>query len=253
MRKILLSAVISAVISGFVLQPALAEQHPREMSTDKRVKIIAYDPDNVVSITGSHLVATGIRFDENETIVSIVNGDPIAWTTSVNKVTPYILYIKPILPSSNTNMTVVTNKRTYQFHLITAPNDTASSKNVTYMLSFKYPDEEKAKIEQQLMALQKVFVGNFPGSPVHWNYDYSFYGSTKLAPVQAVDNGTYTVFKFRKNEPVPAIFAVDIYQNESLLNFRVQGDYVFVQGVRHQYTMRNGEDVTTVYDDSFHD
>lgn len=250
MKKIIL---IAACFTTLFCTLVFAAQKPRGIATDNRIKIIAYDSNDIVNITGSHLVATGIRFDDSETIVSIVNGDPIAWTTSVNKVTPYIVYIKPILPSSNTNMTVVTNKHTYQFHLVTTPNDTASSNNVTYMLTFKYPEQEKAKMEQELMVLQKTFVGDFPGNPVHWNYNYSFYGSTKLAPIQAVDNGTYTVFKFRRNEPIPAIFAVDIKQNESLLNFRVQGDYVFVQGVRHQYTMRNGDDVTTVYNDNFRD
>lgn len=248
MKKI---ALVLICLSTLVATLAFASQKPRSMATDNRVKVVAYDPDNIVRLVGSHLVATGIRFSSKESIISIVNGDPIAWTTSVNKVTPYILYIKPILPSSDTNMTVITDKRTYQFHLVTTPNDTASSNGVIYMLTFKYPEEEKAKMEQELSSLQKTFAGNNLGDPIHWNYDYSFYGSTKLAPIQAVDNGTYTVFKFRRNEPVPAIFAVDGQQNESLLNFRVQGDYVFVQGVRHQYTMRNGSDVTTVYNDSF--
>ncbi|TAK74290.1 MAG: conjugal transfer protein, partial [Gammaproteobacteria bacterium] len=118
-------------------------------------------------------------------------------------------------------------------------------------LQFRYPDEEKAEFEGEINQLQRTFLGNTAGDAVRWNYDYSFYGSKNIAPIQAVDNGTFTIFKFPKHSVVPAIFAVDRHQNESLVNFRVEGDYVFVQGVRHQYTLRNGEDVTTVYNDSF--
>lgn len=230
---------------------AFANQNPRSLATDNRIKVVGYNENDVVTVVGSHLVATGIRFSQEESVLSIVNGDPIAWTTAVNKALPYMVYIKPVLPDSNTNMTVVTNKHVYQFHLVTHSCNSASSKAVTYMLSFKYPEEEKAKLERDVMGLQKTFLGSISSDPVEWNYNYSFFGSRNIAPIQAVDNGTFTIFKFQKHVPIPAIFAVDTNQNESLLNFKVQGDYVFVQGVRHQYTFRNGNEVTTVYNDSF--
>jgi type IV secretion system protein VirB9 len=148
-------------------------------------------------------------------------------------------------------MTVLTNKRTYQFRLFTRYGDTPQSGNVIFSLKFRYPDEERWQFENNLKQLQQGFLGTTTNNAVKWNYDYSFYGSKRIAPIQAVDNGTFTIFKFPRNTVIPAIFAVDHYQNESLVNFRVEGDYVFVQGVRHQFTLRNGQDVTTIYNDCF--
>lgn len=230
---------------------AHANQDPRGLATDTRIKIVAYDQNNVVTIHGSHFISTAIYFSKGETILHVDIGDLLAWKASPAKDIPYALFVEPQLPQSDTNMTVITNKRIYQFHLLTNKGDTSRSPQVIYALQFKYPSEEKAQFEGELNNLQRTFLGNAANDAVRWNYDYSFYGSKRIAPIQAVDNGTFTIFKFAKHEAMPAIFAVDTHQNEALVNFRVEGDYVFVQGVRHQYTLRNGEDVTTVYNDSF--
>jgi type IV secretion system protein VirB9 len=247
MRKLIL--LLCCII--MVVNNVYAKQNPRGLATDTRIKVVAYDQNNVVTIHGSHFVSTAIYFGKSETILHVDIGDLLAWKASPSKDIPYAIFIEPQLPQSDTNMTVITNKRTYQFQLITRTDDTSRSHDVIYALQFKYPDEEKNQFEGELNNLQRSFLGNSVNDAVHWNYDYSFYGSKRIAPVQAVDNGTYTIFKFAKHEAVPAIFAVDAHQNESLVNFRVEGDYVFVQGVRHQYTFRNGDEVTTVYNDSF--
>ena len=234
------------------LSIAWANQNPRGLETDQRIKIVAFNQNDVVTVHGCHFVSTAVYLDKNESILHVDVGDPLAWKVSPSKDAPYVLFLEPQLPQSDTNMTVITTKRSYQFRLYTNGGDTPRSRNVIFSLQFRYPDEEKAEFEEELNVLQHDFLGNNTGNnAVRWNYDYSFYGSKRLAPIQAVDNGTFTIMKFPKNTIIPGIFAVDSHRNESLVNFRVEGDYVFIQGVRHQYTLRNGEDVTTVYNDSF--
>ena len=228
-----------------------ANQNPRGLSTDRRMKVVAYNPNDIVTIHGSHFVSTAVYLEKNEAILHVDIGDPLAWKATPSKDAPYILFVEPQLPQSDTNMTVITTKRAYQFRLVTYTNDTARSPHVIFSLKFKFPDEERNQFESEIGQLQRSFQGNSPNSVASWNYDYSFYGSKRLAPTQTVDNGTFTIFKFPKHTPVPAIFAVDGHRNESLVNFRVAGDYVFVQGVYRQYTLRNGNDVTTIYNDSY--
>lgn len=247
MNKFILSLL--CVICG--VSTVFANQNPRGLTTDNRIKIVAYNQNDIVTIHGSHFVSTAVYLDKSEIILHVDIGDPLAWKATPSKDAPYVFFIEPQLPQSDTNMTVLTNKRAYQFRLVTNNGDTAKSSNVIFSLQFKYPEEEKAQFEGELNQLQRTFFGNAPNDAVRWNYDYSFYGSKRIAPIQTVDNGTFTIFKFPKHTVVPAIFAVDGHQNESLVNFRVEGDYVFAQGVRHQYTLRNGEEVTTVYNDSF--
>lgn len=226
-------------------------QNPRGLATDNRIKIVSYNANDIVTIHGSHFVSTAVYLDKNEAIIHIDIGDPLAWKVAPSKDVPYVLFVEPQLPQSDTNMTVLTTKRAYQFRLFTRYGDTPQSSNVIFSLKFRYPDEERWQFENDLKQLQHGFMGDTSNNAVRWNYDYSFYGAKRIAPIQAVDNGTFTIFKFSKNTIIPAIFAVDNYRNESLVNFRVEGDYVFVQGVRHQFTLRNGQDVTTVYNDCF--
>lgn len=230
------------------INQSYANQNPRGLVTDKRIKIVAFNPNDVVTVKGSPFVSTAIILNKDESIVHVDVGDPLAWKVPPPKDVPYILFIAPQLPQSDTNMTIITSKRMYQFHLV---SNQGTNQNITYALQFKYPDDEKNEFENEINFVQKNFLGNHTNDATEWNYDYSFYGSKKIAPIQAVDNGTFTIFKFPKNSVLPAIFAVDDKQNESLVNFRVQGPYVFVQGKHHHFTFRNGQDVTSIYNDNY--
>lgn len=247
MKKLLLTALAFSL--SVVFAQAKANQNPRGLATDSRIKVVAYDPNDVVRINGNHLVSTNIVLGSDEVITDVNNGDAVAWSIEKSK-RANVLTVKPKLPQSDTNLMVYTTKRIYNFQLVTQPSYTPNSKNVTYLLQFKYPEEEKSMLQAQLNDLQRTVFGTTNDSLVPLNDNYSFVGSPAIAPIKAVDNGTFTLFVFKKNTPVPAIFSVDRHQNESLINFKADGDKIYIQGVHHQYTLRNGEEVTTVYNDS---
>lgn len=214
-------------------------------ANDNRIKTITYKPNEVVTLHGTHLIATGILFSDAETIISAKVGDALAWLIEASQNT---LYVKPILPNSDTNLLVTTNLRNYQFHLKTSLSANATSKNTIYLLKFQYEDEKKSSLAHELEMLQQG-IPDITQDASQWNEDYSFAGSKEIAPIAARDNGKFTVFKFRKQSDIPAIFLVDNHRNEQLVNFHVQGNDVFIQGVHHQYTFRRGEEVTSVYND----
>ncbi len=245
MKKLILLSFLALLVNNITY----ASQLPKGLATDPRIKIVNYDPNNVVTLTGQHQIDTAIEFDKEESILLVESGDSTAWLTEINKNVPYMLYLKPTLPSSDTNMTVVTTERRYQFHLMTSQDE--KKDEAIYLLVFKYPEKEKRRLEKQAINLQRSMLGSAPMSPLQWNYNYSFHGSKLIAPIQAVDNGKFTIFKFPENISLPAIFSVDSHRNESLVNFRVEDDYLFVQGIFRQFTLRSGEDVTTVYNDNY--
>lgn len=215
--------LINVIATGiFFVIPicSLANQVPRSLATDNRMKVVSYNPQDVVTINGNHLVETAIQFNPNESITGVYIGDQIAWTYAINKAQPSVLFIKPTLDTSDTNMTVMTNKNVYQFHLMTKSSDSPSSSNVTYSVTFKYPEEEQKKIELQLAA-QRAIVSTKPVNPASWNWNYSFTGSKENAPIHAFDDGKFTYFEFKDNTDTPAIFLVDANRNESVVNYRV--------------------------------
>ncbi|TIP77170.1 MAG: conjugal transfer protein TrbG, partial [Mesorhizobium sp.] len=70
------------------------------------------------------------------------------------------------------------------------------------------------------------------------NIDYSFSGDAQLKPSMVFDDGKKTFFKFTGR--VPAIFAVQSDFSETLRNFRKEGEYLVLDGVATQYTLRDG-------------
>ena len=211
-----------------------AEIQPRKTATDQHVKIVTYDPNNVVVLNGRYGYQTQITFSANETVQSVSIGDSLAWqAVPVNN----NLFVKPVA-ESNTNMTVLTNSNSYNFQL-----DSSNQTAPTYKLQFNYPaggyDNNGASNT----------IGTFDPSKINWKY--SFTGSRNLAPIEAFDNNQFTYFKFKQDgaSHLPAIFTVDKDKNETLINYHMQGDYLVVNSVAKQFTLRNGNEVTSVYND----
>lgn len=226
---------------------------PLSFAEDGRIKIVSYNPSNIITIIGNHFISTAIYFGIQETILHVDIGDSLAWKVApVSAEAPNVLFIMPQLPQSDTNMTIITNKHNYLFHLIVDSKHSDDQKNITYALRFNYPEEEKAQLQNQMTIFQRIFARNETHETYQWNENYSFYrnqGRGKIAPIQALDNGKFTLFKFRKEVSMPAIFTVDGNQNEALINFSTQGDFILIQGVHRQYTLRSGDEVVTVYND----
>ena len=64
---------------GLSASTVFADQKPKSLSTDSRMRVVSYDPNNVVTIVGSQLVQTSIQFADDETIIGVEGGDSAAW------------------------------------------------------------------------------------------------------------------------------------------------------------------------------
>lgn len=237
---------VTLVVLLSVLSSALAEQKPLSLATDQRVKVVPYNEDNVVSIKGTTFVSTQIVFGNDEAISDVQAGDATSWTVFVNKDIQNILNIKPTTAHSNTDLTVITvdhqgKRRRYYFHLLSFVNRQGAP--ITYALKFIYPLKEKYRMEHALNSAkqQKQAIVNSSRHPSAYNWDYSFSGSEIIVPAHVFDDGRFTYFKLRPNQLVPAIFAVDDASgDESVVNYRREGDYLVVMRVAPQFTLREG-------------
>lgn len=208
---------------------------PRSIKADEHVKVVAYDPNNVVLLKSRYGYQTQITFANNETVKSVSIGDSLAWLAvpvSNN------LFIKPIAEST-TNMTVLTNRNSYNFQL----DSTNNYIKPTYKLSLTYP-------ENALDNSDTANINSFDLQKINWKY--SFTGDKAIAPLQAFDDGQFTYFKFKTSgaSRLPSVFIVDKNRHEALVNFHMQGDYLVVNAVGKQFTLRDGDYVTCVYNNS---
>ena len=121
-----------------------ASQAAVPIVTDSRIKTFVYNPNEVFSITTEYGYQSNIEFGENESIETISVGDRVSW-----QIIPATerLFIRAMEENAHTNMTVVTNKRAYQFDLrSSSAQAVVGSEQLVYVVRFYYPGESKGPL-----------------------------------------------------------------------------------------------------------
>jgi len=239
---------IAAVIALLLPFAVSATQLPKPGPRDPRIRTIAYDPREVFVIKGHYGFQQMIQLADDEKVESLSLGDSLAWQVVPNKA-GNLLFLKPVEPKAHTNLSVITNRRSYAFELI-AVNLIAQIARMTYIVRFQYPGDEDARVQAELGALRQEVVPSRRVDPSNWNLDYTFQGKSSLAPLRVFDDGQFTYFEFRNTQDTPAIFLVADGENESLLNYHVSGKYLVVERIGRQFTLRSREGRVCVYNEA---
>lgn len=235
------SALLVVMITAAFSPAAHAAQTPASGRLDPRVTSVVYQPNNVVRVFATYGISTMIIFDEDEKFETVALGDTESWDV-VPTDKGNILFIKPKAKNVSTNMNVVTTKRIYYLEL----NDYAPEDNKkVFGIRFVYPEKDlnaSLRKEAEFRAANPNIAGI---DKANVNIDYSFSGEAKLKPVVVFDDGKKTFFKFGAR--VPAIFAVNADFTETLRNFRREGEYIVIDGAATQYTLRDGDEWTCIF------
>lgn len=126
------------LILTMVVSNSSAVEEP--LTTDSRIKTYIYSPNEVFLLTLHYGFQSHIEFGNNEAIETITLGDSFAW-----KITPLgnRLFIKPMERNIRTNMTIITNKRTYQFDLVAKELESGDERDLVYVIRFQYPKKSR--------------------------------------------------------------------------------------------------------------
>lgn len=233
-----------------ITQSTYAIRESRPTPIDSRIRVMVYNPDDVFKFTGYYGYQTSIELAKNEEIVNISMGDTTSWqiVPSGNRI-----FIKPMEEDATTNMTLITNKRTYFFELYAEETSNIRDPGMVFNVKFLYPDEDE---EDNI----RTFSSNSSSGPdlqhpEKLNFLYSLSGNEEIAPIKIFDDGEFTYLQFRdKNNEIPAIFAVDEDLRESMVNFRLDpnnSNMIVVEQVFHKLTLRAGKKIACVFNEAF--
>lgn len=238
------------IILPLLSAPAFADRAPRPGTADARIKSYTYHENDVFYLKGHYGFTTVIEFSAKEKVESISIGDSEAWQVMPGS-RKNLIYIKPLEQNAETNMTVLTSKRIYTFELTADRAASPKSRDLTFRVKFRYPDEESL----ELANFGSKSAGRYnplDGADISaWNFDYSYAGDRGLRPKRVFDDGTFTYFEFNKSGLTPAIFAVDDEGNESIVNFNAEGSYIIVNSTGRQFTLRDGNITTCIFNDAY--
>jgi len=240
-KQVLLLAALALAAHG-----ALAAKFPRPTAADQRIRQVVYNASEVYEVTGSYRFTTTIEFEKGETVQYLTLGDTIAWQAHPMG---HRVHLKPVEPKAVTNLTVVTDRRTYYFRLrATTPKDKLDA---TFLLRFTYPQEGD-------LAVNPGAIRNAAGGTVKdeasrriklRNCNYSVSGSRNIKLVRACDDGLFTYLEFAENASLPAFFAVDSAGNESVVNYRMEGKYAVIERVGSLFTLRDGQEALCLFNE----
>lgn len=128
--------IILALILSVGSSYSFAYSNDMPLTTDNRIKTYIYSPNEVYLLVLHYGFQSSIEFDKNESIETMTIGDSYAW-----KITPMgnRLFIKPMEQNIRTNMTIITNRRTYQFDIVAKEFEDGQEKDLVYVMRFLYP------------------------------------------------------------------------------------------------------------------
>lgn len=196
--------------------------------TDFKGSIATYDyiSGYVYTIYCSPGIATDVRLESGEELLSDpIVGDNSRWqfvgvSSSENGSPIQHIFIRPTVSEISTNVTLVTNKRTYYLKLI--------SFDSIYMIGveFRYFDTKSLNIAKNAINITNV---------ENLNFDFQIEGNMKNPPLwkptSAYTDGTKTYIVFPKNfsttSASPTAYFLKDYRNDkdiALTNYQVKGN-----------------------------
>lgn len=269
MKKLLLSAVVLSVLGGAATN-VMALEVGRNSPYDYRIKSVVYNPVNVVKIDAVAGVATHIVVAPDETYITHAFGDSESWTFA-HKMNHF--FVKPKQAMSDTNLVIVTDKRTYNIVLHFIGEETKKNadgtvsksfietpwavRHAVLQLTYEYPFEQQEKAKSaadKKRITQKLKQTAFAGAK---NYQYVMSEQPEMRSIQPVhvwDNYRFTRFEFPANAELPQVYMISASGKETLPNSHVVGEnrnIIEVETVAKEWRIRLGDKVVGVSNNNF--
>ena len=208
-------------------------------AADNRIRTQAYDPNEIVRILGKAGIQSTIEFADDERIENVAVGDSAAWQITPNR-RASLLFVKPLSAHSRTNMTVVTDHRTYMFDLVAGDK----SSTPVYALKFSYPHDKAAEaaakpVQQAAATPPPAVQATIIAEKLH--FDWNTKGNGKLLPSRVFDDGASLYLAWTKDTPLPAILTQSEDRKEGPVNYRLSGEYIVISPIPQNLVLRYGK------------
>lgn len=225
---------------AFPLIIALSVATP-SVASEPRLATHAYRPGEIIRIDARLGVQAVISFGQDELIENVAIGDSTNWQITPNK-RANLLFLKPLSGKSQTNLTVVTDRYTYFFDLVTT-----TTRAPLYQLRFTYPDAPRSAPTSSVSALTEeesaIALGaqdDLPVDPAKLNFGWRTSGTSQLLPEKIYDDGRATYLSWSSKASIPALLTLDEKGIEGPVNYAVRGNMIVVDDVPAELVLRSG-------------
>lgn len=231
---------------------------------------VVYDTRSVIRVPVKRGVATHVELEPGERIRFAAAGvgsdcarPEHPWCIVATEGTGHVFAKPRQLAGAANTLAVVTDRRSYSFQfevvasrrqpalrVIVRPPAAASGAGAMHAQAAAQAAAALALVPQpEEIVAQRLSVG-----PWVANADYSIAvgrASEDIVPQLVFDDGRFTYLQFPNNREIPAAFQVNADGSESLVNLRMEHDYLVVDRVSRRLVLRLGQAVVSVVNESF--
>lgn len=251
MKKLLISCALAGLSLSVGMPMVMAQPSgnnnpasPIPSPYDKRIRVFTYSPEMVYNLHCAVGMTTQIALAPGEGLIEDPHvGDSIEWRITGG---PTNIYIKPVRPDITTSLSLVTNKRIYQFQLFSG-----STSDYEQMVSFHYPQEEarihvaeiQALHQQEAAAAQKQSqLVSMQLNPTDLSFAYAIKGDASFRPLNVFSDGKFTYLLMPSLQDLPAAFLVDGQGKLTLVNYIKRGNYLVIERVASHLMLKLGKE-----------
>lgn len=193
--------------SGLCLLPgaALAAVNPEPSIVDPRRQAVAYDPDEVVELRVTPGYVLTLEFAPDERVENIAVGDSGAWQVMANNRADRV-FVKAVQAGIASNMTVITDLRSYVFNLVPAVPGLFSP----FTVRFRYPAPALAEAGAEA---ESDDAGH-----------YRISGYRAIRPDRIEEDDGHMRIHWKLSQDIPAIFVVEADGSERPVAGAMRGD-----------------------------
>ena len=198
------------------------------------------------------LRACDVELEAGEVVHGVALGDTERWISSPlysgdpEALVPHVV-VKPRDYGISTNLIVTTTRRTYHLTLVAPPKPKSSEEETGYLrrVRFYYPGDlvqqwsDAAQVEASVAGRRReATVASLSGAmnPGTLNFDYSLSGGrwAPFRPVTLFDDTHHTYIQLpasAASRDAPAFLARTASGDEVILNYRMNGSWIIVDGL----------------------
>lgn len=247
--------------SGMTVCPArntYSAVQPKPMAHDPRLVVFAYDQNALYPVNTIFNRFTHVQFESGEKIIGAYINDETEWEQKVS-VTGSDILVRPRIKGVQGSLSVITDKRRYQFDLLEISGCTGESRYQRVSWSYAQGSYESGRagsveVPADTPATGSPMAATRPAPAVdslpapvfqvdRINSDYEIEGDESLRPQTVMDDGQRTLIKFSSATKLrPVLFAVSPSGEAEAVEYHPMGSAFLVNRVfDHGALLRLGQ------------
>lgn len=205
--------------------PLAGQVRPSPGPGDPRLQTVTYNANQIIQLPVAVGYQLTVELSPGERIENAALGDTGGWQVTANKRGDR-LFIKRQSGGGATNLTVMTDARTYAFDLVPDEGSVAP-----YIVRFVYLSEAPPPAAS---ATAQPELNN-----------YGIRGDKAIWPSAMGDDGTRTYIEWEPDAAMPAVFAIDETGQEVTVDGYVRNGRYVIDSVKSKLIFRLGNDMAT--------